>query len=146
MSLTVTVLGSSGTYAGVDGACTGFLVRSAGATVMMDAGPGTLANLQRHVRPDQLDAVVLSHCHPDHWLELPVLRNALKYVLAHHGVQLFCTVETLDMADALGYRPREPMAESPAAKLTVTGGDGLRLETLLPTATYDAAVAHLRSR
>ena len=101
MSLNVTVLGSSGTYAGVDGACTGFLVRSTGATVMMDAGPGTLANLQRHVRADQLDAVVLSHCHPDHWLELPVLRNALKYVLSCHGVQLFCTVETLDMAEHL---------------------------------------------
>lgn len=99
--LTVTVLGASGTYAGADGACTGFLVRSAGATVLMDAGPGTLANLQHHVRPDQLDAVVLSHCHPDHWLELPVLRNALKYVLACHGVQLFCTAETLDMAQHL---------------------------------------------
>lgn len=98
MSLTVTVLGSSGTYAGVDGACTGFLVRSAGATVMMDAGPGTLANLQRHVAPKELDAVVLSHCHPDHWLELPVLRNALKYVLECEGLDVFATAETLEMA------------------------------------------------
>ncbi len=101
MSLTVTVLGCSGTYAGPDGACTGFLVRSPGATVMMDAGPGTLANLQHHVAPSELDAVVLSHSHPDHWLELPVLRNALKYVLGCYGVDLYATAETLELAEAL---------------------------------------------
>ncbi len=99
VSLNVTVLGSSGTYAGPDGACTGFLVRSPGATVMMDAGPGTLANLQRHIALEHLDAVVLSHCHPDHWLELPVLRNALKYVLGCAGLDVYLTQETLDMAE-----------------------------------------------
>ena len=46
MTLQITVLGASGTYAGVDGACTGFLVRSDEATVMMDAGPGTLALIE----------------------------------------------------------------------------------------------------
>jgi ribonuclease BN (tRNA processing enzyme) len=98
VSLTVTVLGSSGTYAGADGACSGFLVRSSGATVMMDAGPGTLANLQRHVAPVELDAVVLSHSHPDHWLELPVLRNALKYVLGRGDLDVYATAETLELA------------------------------------------------
>jgi ribonuclease BN (tRNA processing enzyme) len=101
VSLNLTVLGSSGTYAGVDQACTGFLVRSAGATVMMDAGPGTLANLQRHVAPTALDAVVLSHSHVDHWLELPVIRHALKYVLGRVGVELFATAETLELAEQL---------------------------------------------
>lgn len=108
MSLTVTVLGCSGTYAGPDGACSGFLVRSPGASVMMDAGPGTLANLQRHVAPTALDAVVLSHCHPDHWLELPVLRNALKYVLDFHGLELYATAETLELAEELTHRQLSP--------------------------------------
>ncbi len=101
VSLNVTILGSSGTYAGPEGACSGFLVRSPGATVMMDAGPGTLANLQRHVQPTDLDAVVLSHSHPDHWLELPVLRNALKYVLSKVGLDVFATAETLELAQEL---------------------------------------------
>lgn len=101
MTLQITVLGASGTYAGVDGACTGFLVRGGDSTVMMDAGPGTLANLQRHIRLSELDAVVLSHSHPDHWLELPVLRNALRYVLSIDGLALYATAETLDMADHL---------------------------------------------
>ncbi len=108
MSLTVTVLGSSGTYAGPDGACSGYLVRSPGATVMMDAGPGTLANLQRHVAAPALDAVVLSHSHPDHWLELPVLRNALKYVLSRDGLDLYATAETLDLAVAVSGSRLEP--------------------------------------
>lgn len=98
-ALNVTVLGCSGTYAGPDGACSGYLVRGGGTTVMLDAGPGTLANLQHHVRPDELDAVVISHSHPDHWLEVPVLRNALAYVLEHRGVALLSTAETLEMIE-----------------------------------------------
>lgn len=101
MPLTLTVLGSSGTYAGPDGACSGFLVRSDTTTVLLDAGPGTLANLQRHVPLEQLDAVVLSHSHPDHWLELPVLRNALKYVLGRDGLPVHTTAETLELAEQL---------------------------------------------
>ena len=102
MALSITVLGSSGVYAGVDLACSGYLVRAPGSTVMMDAGPGTLANLQRHVSPTQLDAVLLSHSHPDHWLELPVLRNALKYVMAHPSpIDLYATAETLQLAERL---------------------------------------------
>lgn len=101
MSLTVTVLGCSGTYAGPDNACSGYLVRADGATVLMDAGPGTLANLQRHVPVTGLDAVVLSHVHPDHWLELPVLRNALHYVHGSSGLPLFTTAEVLTEAEHL---------------------------------------------
>lgn len=101
MALTLTVLGSSGTYAGPDGACSGFLVRSDTTTLLLDAGPGTLANLQRHVPLEQLDGIVLSHSHPDHWLELPVLRNALKYVLGREGVPVHTTAETLGLAEQL---------------------------------------------
>lgn len=76
---TVTVLGCSGTYAGPGNACSGYLLRSPGATIWLDAGPGTLANVQQHVALTDIDALVLSHEHPDHWLELPVFRNALKW-------------------------------------------------------------------
>lgn len=101
MGLSVTVLGSSGTYAGPDNACSGFLVRSATTTVMLDAGPGTFSNLHRHVDPSSIDAIVISHSHPDHWLDLPVLRNALKYVLRVSGVPVYSTAETLGMADRI---------------------------------------------
>jgi ribonuclease BN (tRNA processing enzyme) len=100
-ALSVTVLGCSGTYAGPGGACSGYLVRGGGATVLLDAGPGVLANLQQHVRPDELDAVVVSHSHPDHWMDVPVMRNALTYVFAHAGVPTFSTAETLGLLEGV---------------------------------------------
>lgn len=99
--LTVTVLGCSGTYAGPGGACSGFLVRSPGATVVVDLGPGTLANLQRHVALSDIDAVVLSHEHPDHWLDMPLLRNALRYFLGVEGLAVYSTAGTLGLARTL---------------------------------------------
>jgi ribonuclease BN (tRNA processing enzyme) len=101
MALTLTVLGSSGTYAGAGNACSGYLIRSGGLSVLVDAGPGTLANLQRHIPVTDIDAIVVSHVHPDHWLELPVLRNALHYVHRTTGVPLHTTDEVLDAADGL---------------------------------------------
>lgn len=108
MSFTLTVLGSSGTYAGAQGACSGFLIRTDDTTVMLDAGPGTLANLQQHVELRELDAIVLSHCHPDHWLELPVMRNAYRYVLGCESVELYLTAETLRLATSLCSGELEP--------------------------------------
>lgn len=77
--LAVTVLGCSGSYAAAGGACTGYLMRSPKANVWLDAGPGTLANLQQECSLEELDAVVLTHAHPDHWLELPVVANAIQW-------------------------------------------------------------------
>lgn len=97
----LTVLGCSGTYAGPGQACTGYLVRANGRSIWLDAGPGTLGALQEHVGLDQLDAIVLTHSHPDHWLELPVARNALKYILGRSGVPVYGTTETRAMALAV---------------------------------------------
>lgn len=97
----VTVLGSSGSYAGPGGACTGYLVQTEGASVWLDAGPGTLANLQRHCRLESLDAIVLTHEHPDHWLELPVALNALQHYLDRPGIPVFGTVGNRSQAEFL---------------------------------------------
>jgi ribonuclease BN (tRNA processing enzyme) len=89
MALTLTVLGCCGTYAGPDGACSGYLLRGAGTTLWLDAGPGTLANLQRHADLRSVDAIVLSHEHPDHWTDLLLYRNVLRYVVFHEGVHVY---------------------------------------------------------
>ena len=77
--LAVTVLGCSGSYAAAGGACTGYLMQSSEANVWLDAGPGTLANLQQVCSLGDLDAIVLTHAHPDHWLEVPVVANAIQW-------------------------------------------------------------------
>lgn len=79
MALTLTVLGCSGSYPAKGEACSGYLVRDGGTTVWLDAGNGTMANLQQHVGLDEIDAVVLSHDHPDHWSDLEGLRVAYAY-------------------------------------------------------------------
>ncbi len=100
MTLAITVLGCSGTYAASGGACSGYLVTGGGVRVWLDCGPGTLANLQAHVDIGDLDAVVVSHSHPDHWTELPVFRNAVKYGLEREGVPVYGTAETYERLEA----------------------------------------------
>ena len=67
---TLTVLGCDGSYPGPGGAASGYLVRAATTTLWLDAGPGTFAHLQQVCDPRTVDAVVLSHEHPDHWTDL----------------------------------------------------------------------------
>jgi ribonuclease BN (tRNA processing enzyme) len=101
MGMSVTVLGCSGSYPAIDGACSGYLVRTGDFNLALDLGPGSLANLQHHIGLDQLDAVVLSHSHPDHWVDLCGLRTAWRYGLEREGLLVFGTAETRKLAAAL---------------------------------------------
>ncbi|MEC7115292.1 MAG: MBL fold metallo-hydrolase [Actinomycetota bacterium] len=97
-ALKVTVLGCSGSYASAGGACTGFLVQSPQANVWLDAGPGTLANLQDHICLSELTAIVLSHEHADHWLELPVVYNAIRHYVRCEPIPVYGTTGTFALA------------------------------------------------
>ena len=86
----VTVLGASGSYPSPGGACSGYLVEGAGTTIWLDAGSGTFANLQRHVRDlASIDALVLSHAHPDHWADVLGYQVVLRYIHQRQGVPAF---------------------------------------------------------
>ena len=89
MGLSLTVLGCSGSYPGPAAACSGYLVRSEGTVIWVDAGSGTMANLQRHVALDAIDAVVLTHEHPDHWADIDGFQVALAYDLDRSGLPVF---------------------------------------------------------
>jgi ribonuclease BN (tRNA processing enzyme) len=97
-TLSLTVLGCGGTYAGPGNACSGYLLRTDEVTVLLDLGPGTLANAQRHIDLHDVDAIVLSHEHPDHWLDLPVARNVYKYVFEQPGLPVYLTAGTKELA------------------------------------------------
>lgn len=85
----VTVLGNSGSYPGPASACSGYLLRGEGANVWLDAGPGTMANLQGHIGLDAVDAVVLSHQHPDHWSDMEGFFIACRYVQSRRNVPVY---------------------------------------------------------
>jgi ribonuclease BN (tRNA processing enzyme) len=89
----LTVLGCSGSYPGPGAACSGYLLEAGDTSVWMDAGPGTLANLQLHTDPRRLDAVVLSHAHPDHWTDVLGFHVACKWYLGVEGVAVHSTAE-----------------------------------------------------
>jgi ribonuclease BN (tRNA processing enzyme) len=70
----LTVLGRSPASPNPGEACAGYLVEGGGARVLVDIGPGVVARLLAHHHPDELDAVVISHMHADHMLDLVTLR------------------------------------------------------------------------
>ncbi|MGH2614889.1 MAG: MBL fold metallo-hydrolase, partial [Thermomicrobiales bacterium] len=59
--------------------CSGYLVESGPTRVVLDFGPGTLPELRQHVDFREIDAILLSHLHLDHWLDVLALRFALAY-------------------------------------------------------------------
>jgi ribonuclease BN (tRNA processing enzyme) len=113
VGLSVTVLGCSGTYAAAGNACSGYLVRDDSTAVWVDCGPGTLANIQQHLDAEfeQLDAVVVTHEHPDHWLELPVLRNALRFGPGREGFPVYTTEGVRRLCEGVVTDGAEPTFE-----------------------------------
>ena len=87
--ITLTVLGCDGSWTGPGGAGSGYLVRWGPVTVMMDAGPGTFANLQRFVDPASLDAVILSHHHPDHWTDLHMVAARARFAQGRSALPVY---------------------------------------------------------
>ena len=75
----LTVLGGSAASPNSGAGCSGYLVRSGTAALLVDPGPGTLPELRRHADFRSLSAVVVSHLHLDHVLDLLALRHALAY-------------------------------------------------------------------
>lgn len=66
----VVVLGTGGGWAKAGGAASGYLISQDGFNMWVDAGTGTMANLQRHIALEDVGAIVVSHRHFDHFLDL----------------------------------------------------------------------------
>ena len=79
----LTIVGCSGSFAGPDSPASSYLVRAEhdgrDFSLLLDLGNGALGTLQRHLDPADLDAVVISHLHPDHCVDLLGLYVVRKY-------------------------------------------------------------------
>ena len=76
----LTVIGSAGGYPAPGVATSGYLIDHDETRIWCDIGPGTVVGFPD--RLDTVDAVVISHEHPDHCLDLIALFHALAYPLA----------------------------------------------------------------
>jgi ribonuclease BN (tRNA processing enzyme) len=75
----VTVLGKSPSWPDAGGACSGYLLREGGYTLLLDCGTGVYAKLREHIDYRALDAIVISHLHPDHISDLVPYSFGLSY-------------------------------------------------------------------
>lgn len=66
----LTVIGCSGSFPGPESPASCYLVEAEGFRLLLDLGNGALGALQRRVPLQEIDAVILSHLHADHCLDL----------------------------------------------------------------------------
>ncbi len=125
-SLTLVPVGVGAAYARPGEAQSCYLVRAAGGVVCLDLGAGALNRLQEHLPPEELDAVVVTHLHPDHCADLLALRVYMAY------------------GPGTGRRLRVLGPPELRARLGAFGGqdgweDAFRFETLAPGAPVELA-------
>jgi ribonuclease BN (tRNA processing enzyme) len=75
----VTVLGKSPAWQDAGGACSGYLIEDGETVVLVDCGNGVFSKLREHIDYVDVDAVVISHLHADHFLDLVPYAYALTY-------------------------------------------------------------------
>ena len=104
----LTVLGRSPARPNPGEACAGYLIEGGGARLLLDIGPGIVAQLLQRHHPDDLDAVIVSHMHADHMLDLVTLRYVYPWRRLAPGERLRIVLppgsadQLLDLAKGVG--------------------------------------------
>ncbi len=122
----LTVIGQWGGYPKVNEASTGYLLEHGTYKLLIDCGSAVLSKMQNFVQPEDLNAVIISHYHPDHVADIGVLQHALiigKYMdkniqtLSIYGHQEdesgFQSLNFQDVTKAVPYNPRETLQIGP---------------------------------
>jgi ribonuclease BN (tRNA processing enzyme) len=110
--MTLTVLGCSGSVPGPDSAASGYLVEAQGYRLLIDLGHGAFGALQRHTDPAAVDAIVVTHLHADHCLDL----TAYVVALRHGGADRFRTHGRIPLIGPSGTRDRLEAAYDPLGR------------------------------
>ena len=110
----VTILGSQGTWPGPGGQTCGYLVSHDGFHLWVDAGTGTFARLQEHVDLADIGGMMVTHGHPDHFVDMIPAFYARHYgKLGEPGLPFWSPDGFTDLAALLvSENGRNVMAES----------------------------------
>jgi len=130
----ITVLGKSPGWQDVGGACSGYLVEEDDTAVLVDCGSGVFSKLRGMRDYADLDAIVLTHMHPDHYFDLVPYACALTYGPRGHGGR---------RPDDGGPRPPRLLVPPDGAALlrtmAVAGGQPQLLDGAFDMTEYDVA-------
>lgn len=77
----LTVVGCSGSFPSAESPCSSYLVEADGFKVVLDLGNGALGALQKYCGLYDIDAILLSHLHADHCIDLCAYWVARNYRL-----------------------------------------------------------------
>lgn len=121
----LTVVGFWGAYPAKGEATSCYLIEKDGFRLLIDCGSGALAQLPNYIDPYDLDAVILSHYHPDHIADIGVLQHLIKVqnliqnekrilnIFGHNqdkdGFQSLTSSDTR----AVAYQPGQPLELGP---------------------------------
>lgn len=102
----LTVVGSAPAYtrrSGHPSSC--YLVEHAGTAVVLDFGQGAFSELWRYRSPGDVSAVVISHLHADHNVDLIPLRHWVRFENRGYGPALFAPA---DLRGRIGQYQSDP--------------------------------------
>jgi len=74
----LTVIGNCGPYPPKDGACSGYLLETEDAKILIECGSGVLSRLQNYCAIEDITHIILSHLHYDHMGDIMVLKYAIE--------------------------------------------------------------------
>jgi ribonuclease BN (tRNA processing enzyme) len=133
----VTVLGKSPAWQDAGGACSGYLVEDADTCVLVDCGSGVFSKLRRFRDYVDVDAIVITHMHADHFLDVIPFACALTYAPRQQPVP----VDRWPGTDTPA-RPRLLVPSGAMATLRTiasAGGQPALLDQAFAMTEYDAA-------
>ncbi|HEY6739693.1 MAG TPA: MBL fold metallo-hydrolase [Actinopolymorphaceae bacterium] len=127
---TLTVLGSCGAWPEPGRACAGFLVTYEDFRIVLDLGYGTIERLLAHCPDGAVDAVIVTHRHPDHCVDVSALARVRYYEAPEAPpIPLHCAPGVLDVLRALEPRP-DPATVFEVHELGPTRLGPFRLDTI----------------
>lgn len=132
----VTVLGKSPSWQDANGACSGYLLEDGDHCVLMDCGNGVFAKLRRYCDYTCVDAVVISHLHADHFLDLVPYSYALTYAPRQQPVPVHRWPGTANPAKPKLYVP--PGARDTFRQVVGAWGNDDLIENAFELIEYDA--------
>ena len=141
------VVGSGAAYPDRPGtASSTYVVSHAETRVCLDLGQGGFAGLAGRLEPSALAAVVISHLHPDHFVDLVALRHYLRY--EHEPARRVRVLAPTGLAARLDGLNGQPGFAAEALDVEARGEGlleigGLRLESRLVTHTGESYAVRL---